>query len=122
MHMNEEELLEKYFNNRKNFAQFISSVNQPVVLKFTAEWCGPCKQIEPLVSKYFSNLINKNYICLTIDIEESFDVYMYLKSKKMVSAVPTILYYSKDNTCCYAPSNSVVGANEKNVNDFFQSL
>jgi len=68
-----------------------------IVIKLGADWCGPCKRIEQNVKEFFSRC-PLNVVCCNIDIDESFDIYAYLKSKRMVDGVPTVLVYSKGNT------------------------
>ena len=67
-----------------------------IVIKLGADWCGPCKRIENHVKEFFSRC-PLNVVCCDIDIEESFDVYAYLKSKRMVDGIPTVLVYSRGN-------------------------
>jgi len=50
--------------------KFISN-NEVVVLKFGAEWCGPCKKIEPEYKKLAEN--KKEIIFLSEDIDDDFE-------------------------------------------------
>jgi len=68
-----------------------------IVIKLGADWCGPCKRIEKNVKDFFLNC-PPNVLCCDIDIDESFDMYAYLKSKRMVDGVPTVLVYSNGNS------------------------
>ncbi len=40
--------------DKYHFEELRASANTPVIFKFTAEWCGPCHQIEPQVLKLAS--------------------------------------------------------------------
>jgi hypothetical protein len=57
--------------------------------------------------------------CSIIDIDDNFEIYAFLKSKKMVNGVPVILCYKKGNIS-WIPDKAVVGADERQVNIFFQ--
>jgi len=94
------------------------------IVKFGATWCGPCQKIKQLCENYFFN-INKRYkniTCFDIDVDESIELYMLLKRKKMLNGLPTILAYygGGDNEHWYVPNDSVVGANDALVTQFFE--
>jgi thiol-disulfide isomerase/thioredoxin len=90
-----------------------------IVVKFGAEWCGPCKKIKPLWNEWIS-IIPSNIVIVDIDIDESIDLYVQLKAKKMVKGVPTILAFYGDVTReqWYIPDDSVSGGNEGDVKNF----
>ena len=90
-----------------------------IVVKFGAEWCGPCKKIKPLWNEWIS-LVPNNIVIVDIDIDESIDLYVQLKAKKMVKGVPTILAFYGDvnREQWYIPDDSVSGGNEGDVKNF----
>lgn len=106
--------------DRNQFAELLAKNTGKIVIKFGAEWCGPCKKIEPLVIHHMSNL-PATVVGAIIDIDESFDLYAYLKSKRMVNGIPVILCYHSGNTT-FVPDDFVGGADEKAVNAFFNRV
>ena len=88
------------------------------VVDFTATWCGPCKKIAPVVDAFFLSS-PKNVICADIDVDDSIDLYAYLKSKKMVNGIPVMLCYKKGNIS-FAPTDSVTGADPAQLDAFFK--
>lgn len=96
-----------------------SFTNRIIVVKFGAEWCGPCKKIKPLWNEWISH-IPTNIVIVDIDIDVSIDLYVQLKSKKMVKGVPTILAFYGDvkRDQWYIPDDSVSGGNEGDVKNF----
>ena len=88
------------------------------IVKFGAEWCGPCKEIENDVIAKFNEMPN-SVQCAVIDIDKNFEVYAFLKTKKMVSGIPAILCYQEGNDS-YIPDEIHMGSNKTKLNDFFQ--
>ena len=91
-----------------------------IIVKFTAEWCGPCQGIKSLVEEQVK-LLPKSVQFYEIDIDDSLELYMKLKQKKMVNGIPAILAYKsiEDKEYWYVPDDSVLGANKNNVTEFF---
>ena len=57
--------------------------------------------------------------CAIVDVDDCFEIYAFLKTKKMVNGIPVILCYQKGNLN-YIPNDSVVGADVNQINMFFQ--
>ena len=104
--------------NVAHFAEILKTNPGIIIIKFGAEWCGPCKQIERLVFDSFSRMPN-NVQCFIIDVDICFDIYSFLKTKKMLNGIPALLCYYKENIN-YIPDDSVIGANVPQLNMFFQ--
>ena len=108
------------YNTIKDRHELLNEIlpNNPgiIIIKFTATWCNPCKIIKDVVYDKF-NKAPEDVLCFDIDIDDNFDVYAYLKSKKMSTGIPTILVWEKGNTS-FAPDNGISGADVKGVYNF----
>ena len=116
--MSENKVIISKFENRQEFLTLLQVNPGIIILKLGATWCGPCKKIAPVLEGFFATS-PANVICADIDVDESFDLYAYLKNKKMVNGIPAILLYRKGNTT-FAPNDSITGANPKDLDDFFK--
>lgn len=105
--------------NKLAFHSALNSNPGVIIIKFGAEWCGPCKKIEEHV-KILMNSMPENVQCYIIDIDESLEVYSFLKTKKMVKAIPSILAYYKNEETTYIPDDIVIGADAVAINEFFE--
>lgn len=65
--------------------------NKPTILDFSAVWCGPCKQMLPIV-KELSNEYDGQVDIYKVDIEEEED----LTTKFGIRSVPTFLFINKN--------------------------
>jgi hypothetical protein len=65
--------------------------------------------------------LKENVTFYDVDVDESFDLYAYLKTKKMLNGIPAILAYYKGNTS-YASDSCVIGANLDEINTFFATI
>ena len=105
--------------DRNHFAQLLHSNPGAFIIKFGADWCGPCKIIEQDVLKLM-NLMPDNIQCAIINVDECVDVYSFLKSKKMINGIPAILVYYKGNVS-YVPDDRSVGANIREISNMFNN-
>jgi thiol-disulfide isomerase/thioredoxin len=106
------------FASRQEFMNLLQVNPGLVILKMGAEWCGPCKKIRPVLDAFFATS-PPEVVCADIDVDESFDLYAYFKSKKMVNGIPVILCYKKGNNT-FIPDDSVTGADPTELDKFFQ--
>jgi thioredoxin 1 len=106
------------FRTRQDFLNLLPSNPGLIIIKFGATWCGPCKTITPVLEGFFATS-PPNVICADIDVDENFDLYAFMKSKKMVNGIPAILMYRKGNTT-FIPDDSVTGANPLDLDNFFR--
>ena len=90
-----------------------------VIIKLGAEWCGPCKTIAPLVNGFFGSS-PENVVCADIDVDECFEFYGFLKSKKMVNGIPVMLCYKRGNDT-FIPDDACTGANPQELDRFFRN-
>jgi len=88
-----------------------------IVIKLGAEWCGPCKTIKSAVHGFFASS-PPEVVCADIDVDQSFDLYSFLKSKKMVNGIPALLCYKKGNST-YIPDDIITGSDSQQLHQFF---
>ena len=105
--------------DRQEFATLLQANPGLVIIKFGADWCGPCKMIEPDIMAGFNSMPD-NVQCVMVYIDVSVDLYEFLKSKKMVNGIPDILCYKKGNTR-FVPDDGVGGADKIKVRQFFRN-
>ncbi len=91
-----------------------------VVIKFGATWCNPCKKANPYVYHHMSKA-PENIVFYDLDVDDNFEIYADLKSKRMLNGIPTILAYKKGNVS-FAPDMSVVGGSETHIKTFFEAV
>jgi thiol-disulfide isomerase/thioredoxin len=108
------------FESRHQFLDFLKSNPGFVVVKLGAEWCGPCTKIHNEVNDFFSRC-PENVICCDIDVDDSFDLYAFLKSKKMVTGIPVIMVW-KQGSVEYIPDYSYVGADKEGLANFVNMM
>ena len=104
--------------DRKKLPEFLNDNPGIIFIKFGAEWCAPCKKIEKFIEEKFNSFDN-HIQCAIIDIDECFDVYAFLKSKKIVSTIPSIVCYLKGNIS-YVPDEIVCSSDTTEIEDFIQ--
>lgn len=98
--------------------------NKILIVKFSAEWCKPCQKIKNFVHEKFAQM-PENVVIADIDIDETMDLYMAFRNKKMLKGVPTILAFygdvKQDDSHWYISDNSISGADETQVESFINT-
>ena len=74
----------------ENFETEVVKANQPVVVDFWAEWCGPCKQIGPTLEE-ISNELKDQVIIAKHNIDEQPNKPTELGIK----GIPTMLLFKE---------------------------
>lgn len=83
-----------------NFASDVEQSNQPTLVDFYADWCGPCKVIAPLLEELTKDYAGKmKFYRLDVDANPQTAI------KYNVRGIPTLLIFVNGET-----KDSLVGA------------
>ena len=107
-----------------------------ILLKFTADWCKPCKVIQPFLSdcvnekiKDLDQLNKKNiFLYIEVDVDVCFDLYAFLKKKKAINGIPALFLYKTDisrtqeESYMYLPHAFVSGTSETEIKKVFELI
>ncbi|EEB98092.1 hypothetical protein MPER_02462 [Moniliophthora perniciosa FA553] len=73
-----------------NFRKVIES-EEPCIIDFWAEWCGPCKMIAPVYEKMASDNPKVKFYKVDVDAQEA------IMQECGIQAMPTFQVYHKGN-------------------------
>ncbi len=80
--------------NDSTFDQEVLKSKVPVLVEFGAVWCGPCRQMEPVLEQ-LANEWNGKVRLAKIDVDESVQLTMQFQ----VMSVPTLILFKNGEPC-----------------------
>jgi thioredoxin 1 len=81
--------METTTNKKQSFGEIING-DVPVLVDFSAEWCGPCKMMKPVLEELHRKMGDKVRI-LKIDVDHS----PAISEKLRIQSVPTLILFQK---------------------------
>ncbi|HZW84675.1 MAG TPA: thioredoxin [Nitrososphaerales archaeon] len=72
------------------FQEEVVKSTKPVVVDFYADWCGPCKMIEPIM-KQLSNEYDGRVKFVKVDTDANQELAMQFG----IMSIPTVMFFSK---------------------------
>ena len=88
--------------NMENFENEVMRSEKPVLLDFFAPWCGPCRELGPVVEELAEELSNVKVAKINVDEERE------LAKKYRVFSIPTLVVIKGGEVV-----NKAVGARSK---------
>lgn len=71
-----------------SFEQDVLKSSKPVIVDFWAEWCGPCKQLAPILDELSTELAGEVDI-FKVNIDQNIDT----PTKYNVRGIPTLILF-----------------------------
>ncbi len=73
--------------------QDLISGDKPVLVDFSAEWCGPCKMLAPELKK-LSDMVGDNVKIIKVDVDKNPDAAAHYG----IRGVPTLMLFQEGKT------------------------
>ena len=85
------DFLAKVYNYEKNPDQWVYEGDKPCIIDFYADWCGPCKQVAPIL-RDLAILYKKEIVVYKINVDQEQE----LAAAFGIQSIPTFLFIPKE--------------------------
>ncbi|MCX8130390.1 MAG: thioredoxin [Clostridia bacterium] len=89
---------------KDNFEQEVLKSNEPVLVDFWAQWCGPCRAVSPIMDELANEYDGRAKVA-KVNVDEQGE----LAEKFRVMSIPTVMLF-KDGQMV----EKIIGARSKN--------
>ena len=100
-------MAEVQFVTESDFQNEVLNADQPVLVDFTAEWCAPCKMIDPIVKQLAQDWNGKVKV-VKLDADLNPNIMMQYS----VLGIPTLMLFKdgqlKERVTGYQPKDRLV--------------
>lgn len=87
IHLTEAEFLQKVYDYKKNLDEWVFAGDKPAIVDFYATWCGPCRQVAPVLEE-----LAKEYDGKIVIYKIDTDKEQGLAAAFGIRSIPTILF------------------------------
>ena len=78
--LNKAEFLQKVFNYEKNATKWVYEGDKPCIIDFYADWCGPCKQVAPIL-RDLAILYKNDIVVYKVNVDK--EIWEYACGKEL---------------------------------------
>lgn len=101
-------MAEVEYVTEQNFDSEVLKAAQPVLVDFTAVWCGPCKMVDPIVKQLAGEWAGKVKV-FKCDADQNQNIVM----KYGIMGIPTLMLFKNgqvaERVTGYQPKDKLVG-------------